>query len=416
MRLIFAGSPDVAVPSLIALHRAGHEIVLVITQPDAKGRRGGRIAPRDRRERRGTRTRLGRLHSGARFGSRGDRTRQASGRRHRGGRRLWANPQARPSGAVRGGWVNLHFSLLPAWRGAAPVQRALMAETRSRAHRLFFSKRVSTPDARHRHPYRGDSADRHRGRPARATRGRRRAALWHREPRRDGLGPCGPVPQSDEGVSLAPKLTREDAFVTWDLPAIAVDRRIPGVYASAGRVVDAARRHDGALGTRAPTTVVGPNGSGTARPCWRRGDRRHGHLARGADNDSTRGQDIVRCRGVVARSSTFRRRSVGRGMSRQRPDARSVALECVLAVWNATMRTPTSCCRGSSAKPRSTRATPVWPPDLAYGSLRMRGLYDAIIARAAGRSVEDLEGLVRAVLWLGAHQVLRRCECPPMRR
>ena len=45
MRLVFAGSPDAAVPSLEALHRAGHEIALVITQPDARGKRGSELHP-----------------------------------------------------------------------------------------------------------------------------------------------------------------------------------------------------------------------------------------------------------------------------------------------------------------------------------------------------------------------------------
>ena len=45
MRLIFAGTPDVAVPSLQALHAAGHEISLVLTQPDARGKRGSALHP-----------------------------------------------------------------------------------------------------------------------------------------------------------------------------------------------------------------------------------------------------------------------------------------------------------------------------------------------------------------------------------
>ena len=82
-----------------------------------------------------------------------------------------------------------------------------------------------------------------------------------------------------------------------------------------------------------------------------------------------------------------------------------MALECVLAVERddayANIVLPKLIRQASLDSRDAGLAT-----ELAYGSLRMRGLYDAIISRASGRRVEDLEGVVRAVLWLGAHQVL----------
>src|SRR5919199_1566437 len=80
MRLVFAGTPDVAVPSLDALLGSRHEVVAVVTRPDAPAGRG---------------------------------------------RKLVASPVAERA-TPRHGWVNLHFSLLPAWRGAAPVQHAVL--------------------------------------------------------------------------------------------------------------------------------------------------------------------------------------------------------------------------------------------------------------------------------------------------
>jgi methionyl-tRNA formyltransferase len=124
VRLVYFGSPTDAVPPLRALHGAGHELALVVTQPDRRRGRGGATEPtpvRAAAEELGlavrTPERAGEVTdevaaSGAELGV------------------VVAFGQLLPESlftAVPLGFVNLHFSLLPRWRGAAPVERAILA-------------------------------------------------------------------------------------------------------------------------------------------------------------------------------------------------------------------------------------------------------------------------------------------------
>jgi len=121
------------------------------------------------------------------------------------------------------GWVNLHFSLLPAWRGAAPVQHALLAGDELTGASTFLLEEgldtgpvlgVLTEQVRP-----GDTAGDLLDRLATAGAGLLVATL-------DGLeaGDLQAVPQPAEGVSLAPKLTVDDARIDWNAPALRVDR------------------------------------------------------------------------------------------------------------------------------------------------------------------------------------------------
>jgi methionyl-tRNA formyltransferase len=139
----------------------------------------------------------------------------------------------------RHGWINLHFSLLPAWRGAAPVQHAVLAGDEITGASTFqltegldtgpvfgtVTEPIGDRDTS------GDMLDRLAASGAHL--------LVHTI---DGLerGDLRPVPQGGDGVSLAPKLTSEDARIRWDDPALAVDRRIractpaPGAWTNLG--------------------------------------------------------------------------------------------------------------------------------------------------------------------------------------
>jgi len=121
MRLVFAGTPEPAVPSLDALIASPHEVVAVVTRPDARAGRGRGVV-RSPVRRRAEELGIEVLTP--------DRPRDPEFLE-----RLRAlAPDACPVvayGALipqvaldipRHGWVNLHFSLLPAWRGAAPLQ------------------------------------------------------------------------------------------------------------------------------------------------------------------------------------------------------------------------------------------------------------------------------------------------------
>jgi methionyl-tRNA formyltransferase len=131
------------------------------------------------------------------------------------------------------GWVNLHFSLLPAWRGAAPVQHAIMAGdavTGASTFRLeagldtgpVFGTVTETIGPR-------DTAGDLLGRLSVSGAGLLVATL-------DGIaaGTLVAEPQPAEGISLAPRIEPADARVNWDLPAHVVDRRVRGVTPAPG--------------------------------------------------------------------------------------------------------------------------------------------------------------------------------------
>lgn len=123
------------------------------------------------------------------------------------------------------GWVNLHFSLLPAWRGAAPVQHALLhGDDVTGATTFLLEEGMDTG------PVLGtmtetirptDTAGDLLGRLADAGAGLLVATL-------DALadGTITPVVQPSEGVSMAPKITVDDARIRWHDPAFAVNRRV----------------------------------------------------------------------------------------------------------------------------------------------------------------------------------------------
>lgn len=125
MRIVFAGTPQVAVPTLDALVAAGHEVVAVVTRPDAPVGRKRRLTPSPvavRAEELGLPlVRAARLDD--------DVTAEIAGLAPDAGVIVAYGGLVREPllSTPAHGWLNLHFSLLPAWRGAAPVQRSLMA-------------------------------------------------------------------------------------------------------------------------------------------------------------------------------------------------------------------------------------------------------------------------------------------------
>jgi methionyl-tRNA formyltransferase len=224
MRLVFAGTPQTAVPSLDALLASRHDVAAVLTRPDAPAGRGRHIeaSPVARRA-----AAVGlEVLTPARVRDPLflDRLRQIA-------------PDCCPIVAYGAlipqaaldvpahGWVNLHFSVLPAWRGAAPVQHAIMHGDDVTGATTF--RLVAELDAGpvygvltepiHATDTSGDLLDRL----ARAGARLLVATL-------DGIeeGTLEAVPQPAEGVSLAPKITPGDARVDWKLPAHIVDRLI----------------------------------------------------------------------------------------------------------------------------------------------------------------------------------------------
>ncbi|WP_062316523.1 methionyl-tRNA formyltransferase [Demequina maris] len=232
MRLIFAGTPEIAVPTLAALEGAGHEIVAVLTQPDARGKRGRTLHPSPVKAyalERGLDVWTPEKASAPEVVERIQALEVDAAAVVAYGQIL------RPAllAAVRLAWVNLHFSVLPTWRGAAPVQRAIMAgDDVTGASTFVIEKGLDTG------PVIGTLTERIR---ATDTAGdllerlaQLGAPLMVQSLEALDSGIARPAPQSEDDISYAHKLTREDAYVRWDLAAHVVDRRIRGCTPAPG--------------------------------------------------------------------------------------------------------------------------------------------------------------------------------------
>lgn len=232
MRLLFAGTPAVALPSLDALLASRHEVVAVLTRPDARAGRGRTLTPSPVKERA--------LEAGIEVLT------PTTLRDPELQERLAAiAPDAAPVVAYgnlvppavldlpRHGWVNLHFSVLPAWRGAAPVQHAIIAGdevTGASTFRLEAGLDTGPVYGTLTETIRPtDTAGDLLGRLADAGSGLLVRTL-------DALeeGILTPVPQPGDGISLAPRLSTDDARVRWRHPAMAVDRRVRGCTPAPG--------------------------------------------------------------------------------------------------------------------------------------------------------------------------------------
>lgn len=232
MRLVFAGTPDVAVLSLDALSSSAHDVVAVLTRPDARSGRGRSLVASPVKQRA---LALGLEVLSPRRA--GDPQFQARLRELAPDACLMVAYGALiPSDTLTipaHGWINLHFSLLPAWRGAAPVQHAIMAGDEVTGATTFLVERgldtgptfgVMTEAIKP-----GDTSGDLLWRLAKAGAGLLVATL-------DALqaGGLHPVAQSVEGVSLAPKISVQDARICWGVPALAVDRHIRGCTPTPG--------------------------------------------------------------------------------------------------------------------------------------------------------------------------------------
>lgn len=224
MRVVFAGTPAVALPALEAIAESSHELVAVVTRPDAPAGRGRRLvaSPVARRA-----EELGLPV-----------LKPAHPRDPEFVEELIAlAPDCCPVVAYGAllpqqvldipghGWVNLHFSVLPNWRGAAPVQHSIWAGDEVTGATTF--RIVKELDAG---PTYGlmtqtirptDTAGELLDRLAEGGAGLLVATL-------DGIadGSIEAREQPEEGISIAPKILVEDAHVDWGDPALGVDRRI----------------------------------------------------------------------------------------------------------------------------------------------------------------------------------------------
>jgi methionyl-tRNA formyltransferase len=224
LRLVFAGTPAVAVTSLQALLASRHELAAVVTRPDAPAGRGRKVEPSPVAA-------LAREHGLEVLTPARPREPQFLDRLREIGPdccAVTAYGALLPQEALdipRFGWVNLHFSLLPAWRGAAPVQHAILHGddiTGASTFRIVAGLDAGPVFGVVTEPVRpADTSGDLLGRLAESGAGLLVATL-------DGIEDqtIRAQPQPAEGVSLAPKLTPDDARVDWKLPAHLIDRRV----------------------------------------------------------------------------------------------------------------------------------------------------------------------------------------------
>jgi methionyl-tRNA formyltransferase len=224
MRLVFAGTPAAAVPSLDALLASGHEVAAVVTRPDAPAGRGLHVAPSPVAERAAAAGLEVLKPARPREPEFLDRLRQIAP----GCCPVTGYGALIPQQALdipEHGWVNRHFSLLPAWRGAAPVQHALLHGDDITGATTF--QIVAALDAG---PVYGVVTEQVRPSDTAGDLLERLAESGARllVATIDGIesGELTARPQPDEGISLAPKISPEDARVRWDEPAVAVSRRV----------------------------------------------------------------------------------------------------------------------------------------------------------------------------------------------
>lgn len=233
MRLVFAGTPDTAVPSLRRLlDSPRHEVVAVVTRPDAAAGRGRRLV----------RSAVGQLAD--------ERDIPVLAPASASEPEFVANlrklaPDCCPVVAYGAllrqqvidipphGWVNLHFSLLPAWRGAAPVPAAILAGDEITGASTFrieagldtgpiygvTTEQIAVTDTA------GDLL-------ARLAESGARLLEFTMDAIADGS--AEPVPQSTLGVSYAPKADSDAGHIRWDQPALAISRRIRAVTPAPG--------------------------------------------------------------------------------------------------------------------------------------------------------------------------------------
>ena len=226
MRIVFGGTPDVAIPALDALADSRHKLVAVVTRPDAPSGRGKKLTaspvaqraaelgievlkpPRPRDEE--FVTRLTELAPDCcpvvAYGA--------------------LLPQ-RVLEIPRHGWVNLHFSLLPAWRGAAPVQHAILAGdqiTGATTFRIVLELDAGPILATVSEPIRPD--DTAGDLLHRLSRSGARLLVETLDGIEDGTLTATPQPETDAQVSYASKINVEDARIDWTQSADVLDRLI----------------------------------------------------------------------------------------------------------------------------------------------------------------------------------------------
>lgn len=234
MRIVFGGTPDVAIPSLDALAGSRHELVAVVTRPDAPSGRGKKLTASPVAQR------------AAELGIEVLKPQRPRDEEFV-ARLAELAPDCCPVvayGALlpqrvldipQHGWVNLHFSLLPAWRGAAPVQHAILAgnkTTGATTFRIVLELDAGPVFATVTEPIRPD--DTAGDLLHRLSVSGARLLVTTLDGIEDGTLTPTPQPESDGQLSYASKISVDDARIDWKEPADVVDRLIRACFPAPG--------------------------------------------------------------------------------------------------------------------------------------------------------------------------------------
>jgi len=219
MRIIFMGSPDFAVPALNALVEAGHDIAAVYCQPPrpaGRGKADRKTAVHERAGQLGLEVRTPRTLRDAeeqvKFAALGADLAVVA---------AYGLILPKPIlDAPKGGCVNIHASLLPRWRGAAPIQRAILAgDAVSGVTLMQMDEGLDTGPMLLKRELQLDRKDAGQVTEELAKLGASALLKWIENP-------SPPEPQPENGATYAPKVDKAEARVDWNRPAIEIERQV----------------------------------------------------------------------------------------------------------------------------------------------------------------------------------------------
>lgn len=279
MRLVFAGTPEFARVALEALHAAGHEIVLVMTQPDRPAGRGMQLQPSPVKA-------FGAAHGMAvaqprslrldgQFRDDAAAAAEALGATQADAMVVAAYGLILPAWVLelpRLGCLNIHASLLPCWRGAAPIHRAIEAgdaDTGITIMQMDTGLDTGAMLAAETVPIAaGDTTGSLHDRLAELG-GRMIVAALADAAR----GALVPTPQPEAGITYAHKIAKAEATIDWQAPAAMIERRLrafdpfPGASTTLAGEVLKCWRGEVVAGQGQPGTVLVADDTGITVAC-----------------------------------------------------------------------------------------------------------------------------------------------------
>lgn len=241
MRIVFMGTPEAAVPSLQRCLADGHEVVAVWTQPDKPAGRGNKLHQSPVKEFAVQHNLT--VHQASRIKT--DEAKALFALHNTDAAVVVAYGKILPAeflNAPAYGCINVHFSLLPKYRGAAPVNWAIVNGEKETG--VTTMRIVEELDAGPILLQRATGIGEHETAPELMTRlSHIGAALLSETLTR--LESLGAEPQRDEDATFAPVLRREDGLIDWSMDGPAIERRVrghqpwPNAYTmhSSGRVI-----------------------------------------------------------------------------------------------------------------------------------------------------------------------------------